>query len=177
MNAIKKVIKYVTKVENVVMVAAFVLMVVCYFISVINRNLIKASMPWTEELSVYSMVYLALIGMELGLRDGTQVSVTALTSKLNGKVKKIVGVISHIVLIVFLFMMLYYGVALVEKQITTGQTSPVLKLPMSALYFSLVISFGISFIVQCILLVCNLLNINTDEITGLNSTKKEEVEA
>ena len=31
----------------------FVIMVVCYFISVVNRNFIKGSMPWTEELALY----------------------------------------------------------------------------------------------------------------------------
>lgn len=37
----------------------FVIMVVCYFISVVNRNFIKGSMPWTEELALYCMVYMA----------------------------------------------------------------------------------------------------------------------
>lgn len=173
MNAIKKIIRTVTKIENAIMIATFVIMVLSYFISVVNRNWIQGSMPWTEELSVYSMVYLALIGTELGLRDGTQVSVTALTSKLHGNVKKLIEFIAHVTLIVFLFMMLFYGIALVNKQIVTGQTSPVLKLPMAALYFSLVIAFGISFIVQCVLLISNLMHVNTDDITGLHSNDKE----
>lgn len=177
MNGIKKVIKYVTKVENATMMITFALMVICYFISVVNRNFIKGSAPWTEEISIYCMVYMALIGMEVGLRDGTQVSVTALTSKLKGKTAKVVWVIAQVILLVFLFMMLRYGIALVGKQIASGQKSPVMKIPMYSLYFSLVISFGIAFVVQTILLVCKLLNINTDEITGLDSSRSEEVEA
>ncbi len=176
MKAIKKAIKYLTKAENVIMVVTFAVMVITYFISVVNRNIIKGSAPWTEELAVYSMVYMALIGMEVGLRDGTQVSVTALTSKLKGKTKKIVWIVSQIILLTFLFMMLYYGIALVQKQLATGQTSPVLKLPMYTIYFSLVLSFGISFFVQLILLICNILNINTDDITGLQTIKTQEVE-
>lgn len=69
MKNVKKVLQWVTSVEYAVMVIAFVIMVVSYFISVLNRNVIKASMPWTEELATYSMVYLALLGMEVGLRD------------------------------------------------------------------------------------------------------------
>lgn len=176
MKAIKKAIKYLTKAENFIMVVTFAVMVIAYFISVVNRNIIKGSAPWTEELAVYCMVYMALIGMEVGLRDGTQVSVTALTSKLKGKTKKIVWIVSQIILLTFLFMMLYYGIALVQKQIATGQTSPVLKFPMYTIYFSLVLSFGISFFVQLILLICNILNINTDDITGLQTINTEEVE-
>ena len=84
MKALKKVVRGVTLAELWATALTFVIMVVCYFISVVNRNFIKGSMPWTEELALYCMVYMALIGTELGLRDGTQVSVTALTEKLKG---------------------------------------------------------------------------------------------
>ena len=84
MKALKKVVRGVTLAELWATALTFVIMVVCYFISVVNRNFIKGSMPWTEELALYFMVYMALIGTELGLRDGTQVSVTALTEKLKG---------------------------------------------------------------------------------------------
>ena len=43
MKNVKKVLQWVTSVEYAVMVIAFVIMVVSYFISVLNRNVIKAS--------------------------------------------------------------------------------------------------------------------------------------
>lgn len=70
MKALKKVVRGVTLAELWATALTFVIMVVCYFISVVNRNFIKGSMPWTEELALYCMVYMALIGTELGLRDG-----------------------------------------------------------------------------------------------------------
>ena len=74
---------------------------------------------------------MALIGTELGLRDGTQVSVTALTEKLKGTmVGKIVNFIAKVALIVFSCTMLRYSVALVAKQMSAGQTTPVMKVPM-----------------------------------------------
>ena len=84
MKGLKKVLSYITTAEYAVMIAAFVAMVLAYFISVVNRNLIKASMPWTEEVALYSMTYMALLGTEVGLRDGTQVAVTAVVDKLHG---------------------------------------------------------------------------------------------
>lgn len=99
MKALKKVVRGVTLAELWATALTFVIMVVCYFISVVNRNFIKGSMPWTEELALYCMVYMALIGTELGLRDGTQVSVTALTEKLKGTmVGKIVNFIAKVAL-------------------------------------------------------------------------------
>ena len=74
MKGIKKALSYITNVEYAIMVVTFVAMVIAYFISVVNRNFIKASMPWTEEVAMYSMIYMALLGTEVGLRDGSYCS-------------------------------------------------------------------------------------------------------
>ena len=65
MKFMKKLLSCVTSAEYAVMVAAFVAMVASYFISVLNRNFIQASMPWTEEIAIYSMTYMALLGTEV----------------------------------------------------------------------------------------------------------------
>lgn len=153
MKALKKALSYITRAEYAIMIAAFVAMVVAYFISVVNRNFIKASMPWTEEVALYSMTYMALLGTEVGLRDGTQVAVTAVIDKLKGITKKLVSLLEQIVLEIFSFTMLRAGFALFTKQIQTGQTTPVLKIPMSVMYFSLVLAFGLIFVIQAVVLV------------------------
>ena len=101
MKGIKKLLSYVTKVEYAIMIIAFIAMVAAYFVAVINRNFIKASMPWTEEVAMYSMIYMALLGTEVGLRDGTQVAVTAIIEKLHGITKKVVSIVEQIVLEIF----------------------------------------------------------------------------
>ena len=157
MKGLKKVLSYITSAEYAVMIAAFAAMVLAYFISVVNRNLIKASMPWTEEIALYSMTYMALLGTEVGLRDGTQVAVTAVVDKLHGMARKIVDLIAQIVLEIFAFVMLRAGLALFLKQMQTGQTTPVLKIPMSVMYFSLVLAFGLIFLIQAVELVEKLM--------------------
>ena len=137
MKGIKKLLSYVTKVEYAIMIVAFVAMVAAYFVAVVNRNFIKASMPWTEEVAMYSMIYMALLGTEVGLRDGTQVAVTA--------------------------VMLKAGTALFLKQIQTGQTTPVLKIPMSAMYFSLVLTFGLILLIQTVILVEKIMDLKNKE--------------
>lgn len=159
MKGLKKVLSYITSAEYAVMIAAFAAMVLAYFISVVNRNLIKASMPWTEEIALYSMTYMALLGTEVGLRDGTQVAVTAVVDKLHGMARKIVDLIAQIVLEIFAFVMLKAGLALFLKQMQTGQTTPVLKIPMSVMYFSLVLAFGLIFLIQAVDLVEKLMGL------------------
>ena len=170
MKALKKVVRGVTLAELWATALTFVIMVVCYFISVVNRNFIKGSMPWTEELALYCMVYMALIGTELGLRDGTQVSVTALTEKLKGTmVGKVINFIAKVALIVFSCTMLRFSVALVAKQMSAGQTTPVMKVPMYVIYISLVISFALIVINQILMLVGEMMHIDMSDITNIDA--------
>ena len=116
------------------------------------------------------MVYMALIGTELGLRDGTQVSVTALTEKLKGTVVgKIVNFIAKVALIVFSCTMLRFSVALVAKQMSAGQTTPVMKVPMYVIYISLVISFALVVINQILMLVGEMMHIDMSDITNIDA--------
>ena len=141
-------------------------------------------MPWTEELALYSMVYMVLLGTELGLRDGTQVSVTALTSKLEGKLSgKILEIIARVIVIYFVYMMFRNGNALVAKQLKTAQTSPVMNIPMYTLYLSLSISFGLMLITQFLMLIGRVFNLPMEKITGVDEmidsmfgNKKKEAE-
>ena len=163
MKGIKKLLSYVTKVEYAIMIIPFNAMVAAYFVAVINRNFIKASMPWTEEVAMYSMIYMALLGTEVGLRDGTQVAVTAVIEKLHGVTKKIVSIIEQIILEIFSFVMLKAGLALFSKQLQTGQTTPVLKVPMSVMYFSLVLTFALILVIQAVVLVENVMEVKKKE--------------
>ena len=164
MKGIKKLLSYVTKVEYAIMIIAFIAMVAAYFVAVINRNFIKASMPWTEEVAMYSMIYMALLGTEVGLRDGTQVAVTAVIEKLHGVTKKIVSIIEQVILEIFSFVMLKAGLALFSKQLQTGQTTPVLKVPMSVMYFSLVLTFALILVIQAVVLVEKVMDLKNKEV-------------
>ena len=71
----KKILGYLQKIENGILIASFTSMVVFSFAQVVNRNLIKAPIAWFEEVALYSMIYMVLLGTEAGLRDGTQIRV------------------------------------------------------------------------------------------------------
>ena len=141
MKALKKVVRGVTLAELWATALTFVIMVVCYFISVVNRNFIKGSMPWTS-----------------------------LTEELKGTmVGKIVNFIAKVALIVFSCTMLRYSVALVAKQMSAGQTTPVMKVPMFVIYISLVISFALIVINQILMLVGEMMHIDMSDITNIDA--------
>lgn len=144
----KKVLNALTKIENVIMVVTFIIMVCTSFAQVVNRNIFKLPISWFDEAAVYSMIYMVLIGTEVGLRDGTQIAVTAIVDKFYGRFKTIVQIFSKLVIVLFSFGVFLGGLKLMEIQIKTGQISAALNLPMSVPYAAMVISFAMITLVQ-----------------------------
>ena len=123
------------------------------------------------------MTYMALLGTEVGLRDGTQVAVTAVIEKLHGVTKKIVSIIEQIILEIFSFVMLKAGLALFSKQLQTGQTTPVLKVPMSVMYFSLVLTFALILVILAGLAYLFLLRYSDKQKEAESQKEQEEAAA
>lgn len=99
------------------------------------------------------MIYMTLLGTEIGLRDGSQIAVTALVNKFKGVSKLFIQIISKIIVTIFSSSILFYSINMVKIQAVSGQTTAALHLPMSVPYMALVISFGIITVVQFILTI------------------------
>lgn len=165
----KKGLEYCQRIENAIIIATFIVMVAAAFVQVVNRNITKFPISGLEEVSKYSMIYMVLLGTELGLRDGTQISVTGLVDKMSGITKKIFQIISKLIVVIFSVVMFIESLGLVQQQIRSGQLSPGLQLPMSIPYAALVISFGIITLVQgtnMIMMIINIKKTDEDEIEG-----------
>lgn len=146
----KKVLDGLTKIENLIMTAAFIVMVCASFAQVVNRNFFKLPISWFDEAAVYCMIYMVLIGTEVGLRDGTQIAVTAALEKLGKKPRCVVEILSKLVVILFSFGVFLGGMKLMDIQIRTGQVSAALGIPMSVPYGAMVISFAMITLVQTV---------------------------
>ena len=150
----KKVLHALQSLEKWIIVIAFVIMVVAIFCQVVNRNIFKIPVSGFEEAAKYSMAYMVLLGTELGLRDGTQIAIKGVVDKLKGKVKKVIVIISQIIVVAFAAIMTKASFA------------------MSVPYFSLVLGFGLIAVVQAGELVSMIVHFNKPE-----DEMKEEVEA
>lgn len=160
----KKGLQICQRMEDWIMVLTFAVMVIAAFVQVFNRNITQiSSLTGMEEISKYCMIYMVLLGTELGLRDGTQIAVTAVVDKTKGMVRKILRIISKLIVVIFSGTMCYQGYGMVMQQVASGQKSPALQLPMSIPYAALVISFGIITIVQGVTAIVMIKNIGIEE--------------
>lgn len=156
----KSALKKLQYIENLIIVVSFAVMVTCSFLSVVNRNFIKLSIPWFDELSTFAIIYMALLGTEAGLRDGSQIAVTALVNKFNGISKAILQIIAKTVVTGFSAVVLYYSCHMAAIQASSGQLTAALHIPMAIPYFALVISFAIITCVQGITVITMLVHFN-----------------
>ena len=159
----KKALQWLQHLENLVLVVAFAIMVVAIFVQVVNRNVFKIPVSGFEEAAKYCMVYMVMLGTELGLRDGSQIAVTGVVDKFHGKSKKIIQIIAKLIVIVFSAVMFNCSIGMVSKQAQIGQKSPGLGIPMTVPYAALLIAFGLITVIQLAVLIKIVLDFNKPE--------------
>lgn len=175
----KTTLRWLQRAENFIMGSAFIIMVAALFIQVVNRNITKLPLPWADEVAVYSMIYLVLLGTEAGLRDGTQIQITAIVDRFTGRVKLGIQIVAKLVLVAFAGAMAYASFGVVAAQAASGQTSPVLRLPMYVPFGAFLLAFTIIFLVQgyaLIVLVKAFIANDPDATAGMVPDAPDEVE-
>lgn len=159
----KKFLRTLQHVENLLLVLTFTVMVISIFVQVVNRNIFKIPVSGFEEAAKYCMVYMVMLGTELGLRDGTQIAVTGVVDKFHGKAHKVLLMVSKIIVIGFAGIMTSTSWNMVMKQVRTGQTSPGLGIPMTIPYAALLLAFALITVVQFALLIRMIRDFNKPE--------------
>ena len=97
------------------------------------------------------------MGAELGFRDGSQMSVTLLLTKLSGKIKTLLHIVIKIIIVSYTLVIAHTAIGMVIRQIQTGQLSAGLRISMAVPYSALIAGFGIMTIVQGVTLVLMLI--------------------
>ena len=105
-------------------------MSVVVFLQVIFRFVIKASLPWSEELSRYLLVYITYFGCAYGIKTGAHLGVEAFVLILPKTVQKAINVLVQIGGLVVCVLILKFGADIVFSQMQSGQLSPAMRLPM-----------------------------------------------
>lgn len=158
----KKLVNAYVFLESVICIGAFILMVAMVFLQVLNRNILQIpTLDWTEELARYSMVWMALFGTQIGLRQGKQMSVEFFTSRFSERVIKYIDFFADFCCFAFALVAFLYSFKVLRVQYNSGQTSAALEIPMVYMYASVTVSF-------CIMAVGKFVEMISYFVTGQN---------
>ncbi|MGO4888657.1 TRAP transporter small permease [Anaerobacillus sp. MEB173] len=141
---------------NVILVT----LIVAVFCQVLFRFVLNQPLAWTEELARYCLVWITFLGAAFAMSKKAHIGIEVFVNLLPSVLRKASIVLSTLVCIGFFYILIQQGFSLSERSM--AQLSPVLRLPMGAVYSVIPIS-GI------------ILSINLLHITWIELTKKEGV--
>lgn len=166
----RKVEKILGQIEYIACMLAFYTMVFACCLQVVNRNILHLPIPWTEELARYGMIWMALLGSQIGLRMGKQMSVDFFVAKMGKSVQKVINVAGDAICCIFAGATAYFASTLIGTQMQSNQLSASLKVPMELVYMVLPISFFVMSAFSLVKLVEDGMADNSDKM----GEKKEE---
>jgi len=129
-----------TFIEYVIGAFLFILMIsVCY--DVAARGLFNSPTIWANEISLYLLQAIILLGMAVNLRHREHIQVTFLITNLKPTAKKILGVFHMLVVLAFAAVVIKYGYDYFAAALETGRrSSTLLKIPLFIPYAILPLS-------------------------------------
>ena len=153
--------QYVEKVLKFLVVTAIGLMLAIVFLQVITRYVFNYTPSFAEELSRYLFVWVVFLSLPLVAKSGGHMAIETITSRISGMKLKVCRVVADIFTIIFLLLMTWHGIRMV--QLADFQTSPAMVIPMSWVY--VVIPLGCAIMcVNVLLHFVELLRTNPDDV-------------
>jgi C4-dicarboxylate transporter DctQ subunit len=88
------------------------------------------NLPWTEEVARYAMAYLVFVGASIAAKEGAHIGITAFTSRLSPRHERLMRTTAMLIAFIFSVIVFYLSINILQFMMGTGQTSPVLIIPM-----------------------------------------------
>jgi TRAP-type C4-dicarboxylate transport system permease small subunit len=130
--------------EDILCTVLLIVIFASVVLQVVNRWLVKASIPWTEELARYCFVWLSCVGISLGVRQNRHMNVDLIDKYLSEKNRCLLGGMVDVVFVVLCFFVVYCGMKYVSKLKNYGQKSAALQLEAWVIYLAGPVGFGLS---------------------------------
>ena len=125
----RRIDKGILAVNRALMIAALAVMAVIVLANVLTRYLTNYSIPWSEELARYLMIWLTFLGIGPVLRLGGHVAIDTLQDSLRASMARAVRLLIVAAVAVFCAVVAYFGSAYVGR--TWMQATAVMEIPFA----------------------------------------------
>jgi len=96
-----------------------------------------SSLIWSEEASRYMMIWMSYLVIGNGASKNEHFRITGFIDALPSKIRRNLLICTEIISIIFMMLLVYFGMNIIMSLIKTGQTSPMLRLPMFIPYLAI----------------------------------------
>lgn len=115
----KSIIAALNKIEEIVIIVMFAIMVIVIFAQVIMRYVFNDSLYWSEELGKFLFVWISWLGISLGERKGEHIKITMLIGKFAFKKAHVFNILSSLIVFIICIITFIASSSLVMSQWTT----------------------------------------------------------
>ncbi len=115
------------KVRNVIIVSLYCSLVLLVAYQVIARFVLNIPAAWAEELARSIFIYCVFLSGSLAIERKANVAFDLILDSLKGKPWKLMYTISFVLSMIFIIMMFFFGILLMQKNSIV--VSPLLKIP------------------------------------------------
>ena len=105
---------------------------VVVLLQVLMRYLVAQPNPWSEEVSRFCFIWVSLLGASLAVEHRAHFGFDQVTKKLAPRAKKAVEAFAGTVVLLFSLLLIGTGIALMD--LTMGERSSALNLPIALVY-------------------------------------------
>jgi TRAP-type C4-dicarboxylate transport system permease small subunit len=99
------------------------------------RYVLNNAIPWTEEVSKFLMIWMALMGAPVGLQMGTHVGIEALKNALRGRPHFFLLLLGHLIILSLLLVWIKEGLAM--TQMAMQQTASSIEISLGWIYLAI----------------------------------------
>jgi len=129
-----KIDKALASLEDGAMILLMALAISLTFLQVVMRYVFNAPIYWAEEVVLYAIIVMSFVGISIGIRLGSHISVDLLDAFVPEKYVPALRVTAMILGILFAAVLVYFGGELFLGTLERGQLSPALRIPVATIY-------------------------------------------
>ncbi|MEW5772528.1 MAG: TRAP transporter small permease [Thermodesulfobacteriota bacterium] len=122
--------------------AALAVMTALVIIQVFYRYVLKDPLTVTQEISVYAMVWVVMLGSTIAVRNRTHIAVTLVVDKMPPGLRRGVTALSYAIVLAFWLVMLIQGWKVADRAML--QISPSSGIPVGWVMLSIPLSAAVS---------------------------------
>lgn len=140
-----KILKWIDAyMEEAVLTLMMLSFVVLINLQVFTRYVVHLSLPWVEELTKYTFIWMAFIGTAMSAKNGTHIAVDLIDGFLPPKGRKALSLFAEIAFLIFAVLMTKAGYDVLVKLMRFRQKSAVMSLHMGFVYGAFPVGMGLT---------------------------------
>ena len=144
-----KAIKGIQVVMEKICAVLMIIMCLCSFAQVGNRLIFEKAFYWTDEITIFSMVWLTFMGSALAVSKNSHTRIDFFVNLLPGKIKKWVDALANLVCAAFCVILVFESLPVFQKNLQIYSSG--LHWPMAINYVAVLLG-GITMVLFFVLL-------------------------